>query len=85
MKSSMLLNNTTTFDHDIADKDFLFVLKRLLPAKNSPYSLKILIPDTVVFWNGEAKFMVYNGKVNKTISLQNKKLTKILYLKGRVY
>ena len=69
----MLLNNTTTLDHDITDKDFLFVLRRLLPAKNSPYSLKILIPDTVVFWNGEAKFMIYNGKVNKYFFKKYKK------------
>lgn len=50
-------------DHELLDKDFLFVLKRILPSKNSLYSLRILIPDTVVFFNGEAKYMVYNGQV----------------------
>jgi len=63
LKSSSI--NNTTADHDLIDKDFLFVLKRLLPAKNSQYSLRVLIPDTVVFWNGEAKFLIYNGKVKK--------------------
>jgi len=59
LKGSVLLNS----DPDLIDKDFLFVLRRLLPSKNSLYCLRILIPDTVLFSNGEAKFLVYNGKV----------------------
>lgn len=61
MRSSTLLAS----DHELLDKNFLYILRRLLPAKNSLYSLRIMIPDTVVFYNGEAKYIVYNGNVIK--------------------
>lgn len=64
LKSSIQLIS----DNELMDRDFLFVLKRLLPAKNSFYSLRILIPDTVVFLNGEAKFLIYNGNVSNFFS-----------------
>ena len=64
LKSGMLLTST---ENEIIDKDFLFILKRLIPSKNSIYSLRILIPDTVVFHNGEAKLLAFNGKVDKKI------------------
>ena len=45
------------------EKDFVFIIKRLIPSKNVPRSLRLFIPDTVAFINGEVKFIIMTGKV----------------------
>ena len=42
------------------DKDFVFILKRLIPPTHASQSLRLPIPETVAFINGEAKFIVSN-------------------------
>jgi len=44
------------------------VLRRLLPPKNMPYTLRIFIPETVAFVDGEAKFMTMTEKVKLVLA-----------------
>lgn len=39
------------------EKDFVFVLKRLIPPKNALGTIRVNIPETVCFISGEAKFI----------------------------
>ena len=45
------------------EKDFTFVLKRLMPTKHTSHTLRLRIPDTVIFINGQPKFFVLQNKV----------------------
>jgi len=45
------------------EKDFVFILKRLAPHKAMSNSLRLFIPDTACFIQGECKFIAYTGKV----------------------
>lgn len=44
------------------EKDFVFLLRRLLPIAKINRTLNIIIPDTVCFINGEPKLIVYNNR-----------------------
>ena len=46
------------------EKDFIFILKRLYPPKHVISTPRLLIPETVGFINGEAKFIVITTKVS---------------------
>lgn len=50
-------------DQDL-EKDFVFVLKKLVPPRELPYTLRIFIPETIAFADGEAKFIVLTEKVS---------------------
>ena len=46
------------------EKDFTFVLKYLMPTKHtSSHTLRLRIPETVIFINGQPKFFVLQNKV----------------------
>ena len=45
------------------EKDFVFILKRLMPTKIMTRSLYLSIPETACFIQGECKFIVSTGKV----------------------
>ena len=45
------------------EKDFVFILKRLAPLKYMMNTLRLFIPDTACFIQGECKLIVYTGKV----------------------
>lgn len=47
------------------EKDFVFILKRLIPGKNMLNSLRICIPDTACFMQGECKFIAFTAKVSR--------------------
>jgi hypothetical protein len=59
-------------DSDSQNQDFPFLLKKLLPVKNNAKSLKLLIPDTVVFQNGEPIFIIYNSRDQYVRSVRQK-------------
>ena len=46
------------------EKDFTFILKRLIPPKHIARSLRLFVPDMACFIAGEAKLAVMTGKVN---------------------
>ena len=75
MQAKRLANNNkfihTFFDgfdfntgSSVDEKDFIFVLKRLYAPKNIIRTPRLLIPETVGFINGEAKFIVITTKVS---------------------
>jgi len=45
------------------EKDFIFILRKLIPPKKLPYSVRIFIPETVAFVDGDPKFIVQTEKV----------------------
>ena len=45
------------------EKDFAFVLKRLMPPPNVDRSIRIMIPETAVFIGSELKTIAYTDKV----------------------
>jgi len=45
------------------EKDFVFILRKLIPPKKFPYSVRVFIPETVAFVDGDAKFIVTAEKV----------------------
>ena len=55
------------FDHHengpIPEKDFIFILKRLAPHKNVTNSLRLFVPDTACFIQGECRLLAFTGKV----------------------
>ena len=53
------------------EKDFVFILKRLIPPKQIPYTLRLFIPETVCFTDGEAKFIALTEKVAYIKSVNN--------------
>lgn len=40
------------------DQDLCFVLRRLVPPARIQRALRIFVPETVIFWNGEARLLV---------------------------
>ena len=75
MQAKRLANNNkfihTFFDgfdfnkgSSVEEKDFIFVLKRLYAPKNIVRTPRLLIPETVGFINGDAKFIVITAKVS---------------------
>jgi len=45
------------------DRDFVFLLKRLIPPRHASQSLRLLIPDTLVFTGGYPLMIVRTGQV----------------------
>ncbi len=45
------------------EKDFIFILRKLIPPKKLPYSVRIFVPETVAFVDGDPKFIVQSEKV----------------------
>ena len=58
------------------EKDFVFILKRLHPPKNVIRSLRLLIPETIGFINGEAKFILITARVSFYFIKINKLITR---------
>jgi len=54
------------------EKDFVFVLKRLIPSKNTPYNLRISVPETIAFIDGEPKLVALTEKDKKIRFIRNK-------------
>jgi len=54
------------------EKDFVFVLKRLIPPKATPYNLRLSVPETVAFVDGEPKFVARTEKDKKIKFIQTK-------------
>ena len=65
-KSSVLMRNIpggVASNTSQQEKDFFLVMKRLVPPNKFLRSIRLTIPETCFFQNGDPKFIVYSGKV----------------------
>ncbi|KAL4435112.1 hypothetical protein ABPG74_003605 [Tetrahymena malaccensis] len=51
-------DNSPSKNHDT---DLNFILKRLVPPQRIQRTLRVFVPETVLFWNGEAKLLVHTN------------------------
>lgn len=47
------------------DRDFCFVMRKLIPPKHIQRSLRLYVPETVTFNGGEAKYIVMTARVHE--------------------
>ena len=63
-KKPFPLENGIIFSNPDKEKDFNFVLSNLIPPPSIERSLRLMIPETVLFFKGEQKAVVYTGRVS---------------------
>lgn len=56
----------------MSDKDYVFIIRRLIAPPRAPHSLSIFIPDTACFSNGEPRLIAFSHKDRRLSSVQIK-------------
>ncbi len=53
----------STKNNNEADREFLYIIKRLMPKKNTTHTMRLTMPETLFFAGGFPSFLVHPGKV----------------------
>lgn len=53
--------NSITYNGPDHDTELCFILRRLIPPSRVNRTLRLYIPETVIFWHGEAKLLAFTS------------------------